>query len=670
MAQNIREFILQLGFDGNEVLQGLNAIEKRLEEIAVKAQKLANIPPAGGGGAGGGGAGGGGGKSAPKTEQANAIRRARLLTTIELAGRRAVRGSNAAGSEEMKKAFSKITAKLETFKDAAREAGNAAGFAKITNSLRLTNDTLTQTIQKSNKLTRSFQAQKFAANAAADSARNMARSYLSVFAAVGSLGAMGKVGMNLESVQSGLLASSGSAEQAAKDFEFVSSVAKKFGTDLETSAKGYSQVAVAAKDAGMSADQTKEIFLASVEASTAFGLAAEDTSGVIRAFTQIISKGTVSSEELKQQLGDRLPIAMSTAAKAMKKTVPEFTKMLEKGEVIATDFLPKFSKQLRIAARAGGALESALKSSRVAMGRMSATLQSNVFKAFEEGVSSGLGSFFNDIRISLEQATPTFKALGRVIGAFFKVLGIGLRSVLQVFRPFGMLLDQVTETFSTLGDKTAETGRELSGFFHTLKFGVGALKTFAAFALLPFALMELGLNKVAAMEDGPMKTILTFFAALGQLVIAKSLFSMVLGRGGKKGFLSKFASLGKKSGGLFVQGFIAALAGAAIGDLITSMLTDSMKAGLASFVGAVVDSFKFSVLGDMESLRRMEGLAKFENAQLAQQAKATQRAQAPKQIIGNVNIQIDAAGMDTEQLKVALDERFQNVLTSAMEATN
>src|SRR5690606_24882407 len=51
-------------------------------------------------------------------------------------------------------------------------------------------------------------------------------------------------------------------------------------------------------------------------------------------------------EELRGQLGERLPGAFSLAAKAMGVTEQELNKMLEKGEIIAQDFLPRFADQL------------------------------------------------------------------------------------------------------------------------------------------------------------------------------------------------------------------------------------------------------------------------------------------------------------------------------------
>ena len=77
------------------------------------------------------------------------------------------------------------------------------------------------------------------------------------------------------------------------------------------------------------------------------GLSADDTRGALRALEQIVSKGTVSAEELRGQLGERLPGAFQIASRAMGVTTQELGEMLQRGEVLVEDLLPKLAKELR-----------------------------------------------------------------------------------------------------------------------------------------------------------------------------------------------------------------------------------------------------------------------------------------------------------------------------------
>ena len=68
--------------------------------------------------------------------------------------------------------------------------------------------------------------------------------------------------------------------------------------------------------------------------------------GVFLALGQMISKGKVQAEELRGQLGERLPGAFDMAAKAMGVTTAKLDDMLKKGQVTAEEMLPKLAKVL------------------------------------------------------------------------------------------------------------------------------------------------------------------------------------------------------------------------------------------------------------------------------------------------------------------------------------
>lgn len=89
--------------------------------------------------------------------------------------------------------------------------------------------------------------------------------------------------------------------------------------------------------------QMRNIFSAVSEAGTALKLSQEEMNGIFLALGQMISKGKVQAEELRGQLGERLPGAFGLAAKAMGVTTGELDKMLESGKVLAEDLLPKLA---------------------------------------------------------------------------------------------------------------------------------------------------------------------------------------------------------------------------------------------------------------------------------------------------------------------------------------
>lgn len=145
----------------------------------------------------------------------------------------------------------------------------------------------------------------------------------------------------------------GSQAAAARELAFVRLEAERLGIYFPVLARGYAGLAAATRGTTLAGAQTREIFLAVAEAGRAMNLSADQIQGTLVALQQMAGKGTISMEELRQQLGDRLPGAMQIAARSMGLTVAEFVKMVSEGEVLATDFLPKFAKELRAASVAG-----------------------------------------------------------------------------------------------------------------------------------------------------------------------------------------------------------------------------------------------------------------------------------------------------------------------------
>jgi tape measure domain-containing protein len=152
--------------------------------------------------------------------------------------------------------------------------------------------------------------------------------------------------IKFESMRKAIDFASGSMEAGAKNFQFVTELANRLGLDLKGTAEGYKTFASAANLAGQSNKETNRQFEAVAKAAQVMGLSAEDTKGAFLALGQMMSKGNVQAEELRGQLGERLVGAFGIAAKAMGVTTGELNKMLQKGQVLASDFLPKFATEL------------------------------------------------------------------------------------------------------------------------------------------------------------------------------------------------------------------------------------------------------------------------------------------------------------------------------------
>lgn len=94
-------------------------------------------------------------------------------------------------------------------------------------------------------------------------------------------------------------------------------------------------------------DQLNSIFKAMTDTGAALQLTTDDMNGAFIALGQMMSKGKVQAEELRGQLGERIPGAFSMAAKAMGMTTAELDKFMADGKLVAEDLLPALADALR-----------------------------------------------------------------------------------------------------------------------------------------------------------------------------------------------------------------------------------------------------------------------------------------------------------------------------------
>lgn len=138
-----------------------------------------------------------------------------------------------------------------------------------------------------------------------------------------------------------------SGMQGAGDaMEFARDTANRLGLDLLSTAQAYAKLAASTKGTTLEGEATKTMFLGVASAAATMGLSADQVNGVMLALSQIASKGVVSMEELRQQLGERLPGVMKIAADSMGLTVAELNKLVESGNLASEEFLGKFGEEL------------------------------------------------------------------------------------------------------------------------------------------------------------------------------------------------------------------------------------------------------------------------------------------------------------------------------------
>ena len=168
----------------------------------------------------------------------------------------------------------------------------------------------------------------------------------------------------------------GSTSGAVSQLDYIYEISSKLGLEFQSTAEAVKGFFAAGKGSALQKD-LNGIFEGVSQVGAALSLSTEQMDGVFLALGQMISKGKVQAEELRGQLGERLPGAFNLAARAMGVTTAQLDDMLKKGQVTAEDMLPKLAAVLKD--EFGPAAEQAAQGAQGAVNRLST--EWNLFKA-------------------------------------------------------------------------------------------------------------------------------------------------------------------------------------------------------------------------------------------------------------------------------------------------
>lgn len=123
--------------------------------------------------------------------------------------------------------------------------------------------------------------------------------------------------------------------------------AQNLGLDFMSTTKSSLQWQAAINGTVLEGAKGQEVFDTFSATIKLFGGGTEEVNGAMRALTQMMSKGTVQSEELKGQLGERLPGAFRLMAESLGMTTAELTKALKDGMVDSGYAIEQLTKLLK-----------------------------------------------------------------------------------------------------------------------------------------------------------------------------------------------------------------------------------------------------------------------------------------------------------------------------------
>lgn len=219
----------------------------------------------------------------------------------------------------------------------------------------------------------------------------------------------------------------------SNELTFLRNTANQFGLSFADAGIAYARFAAATRGTAIEGQQTRDMFVAMSKAAAALGMSAEQSAGALTALQQMVSKGTVSAEELRGQLGERLPGAFQIAARAMGVTTEQLGKMLEQGELAATDLFPRLTRQLE--EEFGPAAERALGGAAAEVNRLG-----NEWTRLKEITASG---FIGDLVMA---GIGKLSEYLRALNADLTAVSLGMRNFLGIAS--GGLSNEDVEQFS------------------------------------------------------------------------------------------------------------------------------------------------------------------------------------------------------------------------------
>lgn len=232
---------------------------------------------------------------------------------------------------------------------------------------------------------------------------------------------------------------------AASQIDFLRKTSIETGTSFSEISTEFVKFSASMKSANIPLEQSNALFKAVTTASASLGLGAEATAGALNALAQMASKGTVSMEELRQQLGDRLPGVMGSTAKAMGITEGQLVKLVESGKLATRDFIEPFTKGMQdLKGDSDGVIPTL-----------------NRFKSALAGIAQDVGAAGG-----LALMTVTIKALGGVVAATAMGLSVLTEAMFGIAKAVGVATGAIftlTNPMDALKEIVSEANARLTG---------------------------------------------------------------------------------------------------------------------------------------------------------------------------------------------------------------
>ncbi|EFN5166843.1 tape measure protein [Escherichia coli] len=469
MAQfKVDDFLIELSFNSQKVLKGLEKAEKQTMQIASRIEKRLNkafkVNPtplndslkvmernvA---------------KTVSKIEQRLKNTKAfKIKTEIEdtlkplkqprqprISGNRAITAAYSANMSKLKGLNPIVEKYIKSQFYALSSKSKTLGNEAFNRELAKLNQNLRETLSKFNKTTSKNNHSENASNGLDVLATSAIKAGTAIYSFQTALEAYKKVmevGLKKEASQRAAQFVLGD-EGAKRATDFVKNLANNTGVDQIETLSSFAKFSAGAGD--MNTDQKESLFSNVIGTSRLMGLSTDEINGILKAFEQMASKGKIQAEELRGQLGDRMAGAFQLFARSLGMTTEELDKAMKDGKVLSKDVLPKVSAEMgRMIDKAGG-WEKIINSTQTQLGRLSNSWNNNLALMFD-GSQEGLTDFTRSLTNLLGSLGGQSKNLGEHFGDLMKSMSNGIDDLTTISYRVQGFFDRVTLAYRELDD--------------------------------------------------------------------------------------------------------------------------------------------------------------------------------------------------------------------------
>lgn len=286
-----------------------------------------------------------------------------------------------------------------------------------------------------------------------------------------------KAQMDMDAVESRFMVGfQGDQAKIQGALKLTKDTSEDLGLSYRTLSLQYSKLTASSLGTNLEGEKTAKIFRSVSEAARVLRLTDEEVEGTFKAISDIMAKGTIQAEELKGQLGDRIPAAVGMMAEAVGVGTDELMKMMEQGE-LTSDYLYQFAEVL--SKRVSPALADAKLSSAAEFER----LRNAVFDAQMAIAKSG---FLEELTKGVKQLTEAlqdpavqegFKKLGYYLGELVRLAGVVAEHIDLIVVAVGTLAALKVGAGLIVGlGKLRKSATDLLGSMQTTSRAVTALQ--------------------------------------------------------------------------------------------------------------------------------------------------------------------------------------------------